>query len=129
MASQWRLAVLLALCLAPLALCADPVASTGDADLTQKLEEAIEAQQFGEDVTSDVKAKIIKEAPVGVLPSGTGDVSTTGELETGLCTRASCCGQARKGLPVSRLASAVGCAALRLPLMSCAMYACDLDKS
>ena len=116
MATNWRLAVLLALCLAPLALCADPVASTADTELKEKLEEAIEAQQFGEDVTQDVKAKIIKEAPVGVLTSGTGDVSTTGESDAVLCTRAICCNLYCKGLPPSRLASAVGSAGPRLPL-------------
>ena len=80
--------MLLALCLTPLVLCADPTDTKESTDLKEKLEEAIEAQQFGEEVTQDVKAKIIKEAPVGVLPSGTGDVSTTGEPRSWQCADA-----------------------------------------
>ena len=77
--AKHRLALLLAVLLAPLVLCAEAAESTLPEELHEKLKDAIEAQQFGEDVSEDVKAKIIKEAPEDVLPSGTGDVSTTGE--------------------------------------------------
>ena len=39
-----------------------------------------EAQDFREEAQEEVKAKIIEEAPGALLASGTGDVSTTGEL-------------------------------------------------
>ena len=78
--AKHRLALLLAILLAPLVLYAEPAESTLPEELHEKLKDAIEAQQFGEDVSEDVKAKIIKEAPEDVLPSGTGDVSTTGGL-------------------------------------------------
>ena len=48
-------------------------------ELKEVLQDAIEAQQVGEEVTENVKAKIIEVAPEGVLTSGTGDVATTGE--------------------------------------------------
>ncbi len=100
--------MLLALCFTPLVLCAEPADPKESTELKEKLEEAIEAQQFGEEVTQDVKAKIIKEAPVGVLPSGTGDVSTTGEPREQHCIDASSSSEYLKGLPVSRLASGAG---------------------
>ena len=52
---------------------------SADEELKAVLQDAIEAQQVGEEVTESVKAKIIDVAPEGVLTSGTGDVATTGE--------------------------------------------------
>lgn len=72
---RWTVGILLAILLtAPYArhACAKE-------ELTAALEDAIEAQQVGEEVTEDVKAKIIEVAPEGILTSGTGDVATTGE--------------------------------------------------
>jgi hypothetical protein len=74
METRWRFCFLLVSLLPATVLAQVPV--TGD--LKAKLEDAIAAQQAGEEVIEDVKAKIIKEAPEGVLPSGTGDIATTG---------------------------------------------------
>ena len=65
------LAISLAALLVPHVLCQD--------DFEAKLKDAIAAQQSGDEVTEDVKAKIIKGAPEGILPSGTGDVATSGD--------------------------------------------------
>lgn len=75
MDSRWRTAFWLAILL-PTIVLSQEIASS---NLVPDLQAAIEAQQAGEEVTEDVGAKIIKEAPIGVLPSGTGDVATTGE--------------------------------------------------
>ena len=72
---RWRVGILLAIVLlSPLAL-----QTSADEELKAVLQDAIEAQQVGEKVTENVKAKIIDVAPEGVLTSGTGDVATTGE--------------------------------------------------
>lgn len=71
---RWKTLLLLSLVLPAIVLCEDAV----NANLAADLQEAVEAQQAGEEVTEPVEAKIIKEAPIGVLPSGTGDVATTG---------------------------------------------------
>ncbi|BDA41257.1 probable Golgi apparatus protein 1 [Coccomyxa sp. Obi] len=71
---RWKTLLLLSLLLPAIVLCEDAV----NANLAADLQEAVETQQAGEEVPEPVKAKIIKEAPIGVLPSGTGDVATTG---------------------------------------------------
>lgn len=76
MEMRWKVGLLLAILLPSIAL-----AQKTQSDLKTKLEDAIETQEAGEEVTADVKAKIIKEAPEGVLPSGTGDVATTGAVQ------------------------------------------------
>jgi hypothetical protein len=73
---RWRVGILLAILL--LSSCALHIAAKDV--LKVALEDAIEAQQVGEEVTEDVKAKIIEVAPEGTLTSGTGDVATTGNL-------------------------------------------------
>jgi hypothetical protein len=72
---RWRVGILLAILL--VSRCA--LHTTAKDDLKVTLEDAIEAQQVGEEVTEDVKAKIIEVAPEGTLTSGTGDVATTGK--------------------------------------------------
>ena len=71
---RWRVGILLAILL--VSPCALHIAAKDDLKLA--LEDAIEAQQVGEEVTEDVKARIIEVAPEGSLTSGTGDVATTG---------------------------------------------------
>lgn len=39
-----------------------------------------EAQDFREEAVDEVKSKVVEEAPGATLASGTGDVSTTGQL-------------------------------------------------
>ena len=71
---RWSVGILLAILLiSPYVLHTSAVD-----DLKLALQDAIEAQQVGEEVTEEVKAKIIDVAPEGVLTSGTGDVATTG---------------------------------------------------
>ena len=72
---RWRVGILLAVIL----LSQHALQSSADEALKEVLQDAIEAQQVGEEVTENVKAKIIDVAPEGVLTSGTGDVATTGE--------------------------------------------------
>lgn len=71
---RWKTLLLLSVLLPAIVQCED----AANAILAADLQEAVEAQQAGEEVTEPVEAKIIKEAPIGVLPSGTGDVATTG---------------------------------------------------
>ncbi|KAK9820440.1 hypothetical protein WJX72_010380 [[Myrmecia] bisecta] len=47
------------------------------AEFQAKLKDAEEAQEFKEDVTTPVEAKIVKEAPGATLANGDGDVATT----------------------------------------------------
>ena len=71
---RWTVGILLAILLiSPYVLH-----TSAEDDLKLALQDAIEAQQVGEEVTEDVKAKIIDVAPEGILTSGTGDVATTG---------------------------------------------------
>ena len=71
---RWTVGILLAILLvSPYVLH-----TSAEDDLQLTLQDAIEAQQIGEEVTEDVKAKIIEVAPEGTLTSGTGDVATTG---------------------------------------------------
>ena len=72
---RWRVGILLAVVL----LSQHALQTSADEELKEVLQDAIEAQQVGEEVTENVKAKIIDVAPEGVLTSGTGDVATTGE--------------------------------------------------
>lgn len=72
---RWRVGILLAIVL----LSPHALQTSADEELKEVLQDAIEAQQVGEEVTESVKAKIIDVAPEGVLTSGTGDVATTGE--------------------------------------------------
>lgn len=72
---RWRVGILLAIVL----FSQHALQASADEELKAVLEDAIEAQQVGEEVTENVKAKIIDVAPEGVLTSGTGDVATTGE--------------------------------------------------
>lgn len=72
---RWRVGILLAIVL----LSQHALQTSAVEELKEVLQDAIEAQQVGEEVTENVKAKIIEVAPEGVLTSGTGDVATTGE--------------------------------------------------
>ena len=73
---RWTVGILLAvLLISPYALY-----TSAEEDLETALQDAIEAQQVGEEFTEEVKAKIIDVAPEGTLTSGTGDVATTGNL-------------------------------------------------
>ena len=72
---RWRVGILLAVVL----LSQHALQTSAVEELKEVLQDAIEAQQVGEEVTENVKAKIIEVAPEGVLTSGTGDVATTGE--------------------------------------------------
>lgn len=74
MENRWKYIILLAFLVPAIVFSQDFAA----ANLAADLQDAVEAQQAGEEVTEAVEAKIIKEAPIGVLPSGTGDVATTG---------------------------------------------------
>ncbi len=76
MENRWKFLLLLAVLAPAIVISQDSAA----ANLAADLQDAVEAQQAGEEVTEAVEAKIIKEAPIGVLPSGTGDVATTGSL-------------------------------------------------
>ena len=46
-----------------------------------QVEDAEEAQQFGEDPIQPVEAQIVEEAPKAIVANGDGDVATTGEGE------------------------------------------------
>ncbi len=72
---RWRVGILLAIVL----LSQHALQTSAVEELKEVLQDAIEAQQVGEEVTENVKANIIEVAPEGVLTSGTGDVATTGE--------------------------------------------------
>lgn len=74
MENRWKYIILLA-CLVPAIVLSQDSAS---ANFAADLQDAVDAQQAGEVVNEDVEAQFIKEAPIGVLPSGTGDVATTG---------------------------------------------------